>query len=137
MSKQEVFSDKVEPVELFSVEFVDVDNKLSMLDDEEELKGRALTDFSTFMRAASILSHFLLLHFDLSFLEKKIIFEKMTGALQTIKTKCNLHQPIQCNLMQFCDSIRLNPLQKLILLFQSEPTPLGVLALKIEVPFKI
>ena len=85
MSKQEVFSDKVEPVELFSVEFVDVDNKLSMLDDEEKLKGRALTDFSTFMRAASILSHFLLLHFDLSFLEKKIIFEKMTGALQTIK----------------------------------------------------
>lgn len=85
MSKQEVFSDKVEPVELFSVEFVDVDNKLSMLDDEEKLKGRALTDFSTFMRAASILSHFLLLHFDLSFLEKKNFFEKMTGALQTIK----------------------------------------------------
>ena len=80
MSKQEVFSDKVEPVELFSVEFVDVDKRLSMLDDEEKL-----TDFSTFMRAASILSHFLLLHFDLSFLEKKLIFEKMTGALQTIK----------------------------------------------------
>ena len=76
VSKQEVFSDKVEPVELFSVEFVDVDNKLSMLDDEEKLKGRALTDFSTFMRAASILSHFLLLHFDLSFLEKKFIIEK-------------------------------------------------------------
>ena len=53
MSKQEVFSDKVEPVELFSVEFVDVDNKLSMLDDEK-LKGRALTDFSTFIRVHRI-----------------------------------------------------------------------------------
>ena len=86
MSDREVFSDKLKPVKVLEEEFADVDDKPSMLDTEDELKEEEVLDerseekedevlegnsnISIFTRAASILSHFLLLHCILSFLEK-------------------------------------------------------------------
>ena len=81
LSDLEVFSDKLKPVKVLEEEFADVDDKPSMLDTEDELKEEEVLDeedevlegnsnISIFTRAASILSHFLLLHCILSFLEK-------------------------------------------------------------------
>ena len=89
MSDREVFSDKLKPVKVLEEEFADVDDKPSMLDTEDELKEEEVLDeeeeevlegnsnISIFTRAASILSHFLLLHCILSFLEKSLSFTKM------------------------------------------------------------
>ena len=91
MSDREVFSDKLKPVKVLEEEFADVDDKPSMLDTEDELKEEEVLDerseeedevlegnsnISIFTRAASILSHFLLLHCILSFLEKSLSFTK-------------------------------------------------------------
>ena len=91
---QEVFSDKLKLVEVFKEDPVDVNDKPSMLDTEDELKEEARvlderleeeegeegliegnSKISIFTRAASILSHFLLLHRILSFLEESLHFK--------------------------------------------------------------
>ena len=104
MTNQEVFSDEPKLVDVFKEEFVDADDKPSILEEERvldeksELEGvlgkmeegkevleeeievgeeeeevlEASSKFSILTRAASILSHFLLLHRDLSFLAQHL-----------------------------------------------------------------
>ena len=100
MTNQEAFSDGPKLVDVFNEEFVDADEKPSILEEERvldeksELEGvlgemegdeemleevekeeevlEASSKISILTRAASILSHFLLLHRDLSFLAQHL-----------------------------------------------------------------